>query len=106
MSSKFLPHRARISGELDSKKDSHTKKFKQRPQILVMQSFRELCDSRLSSCAFDITISLSQKRGKNQKGILDKGVIPPFSRNPKCLHLVQTYWENKSTEWLFELICI
>ena len=34
-SSKFLSHRSRISGELDSVKDSHSTKFERKPQILV-----------------------------------------------------------------------
>ena len=37
-----------MSGEFDSRKDSHSMRFEQRPQILVKVSFRELCDSRLS----------------------------------------------------------
>ena len=36
-----------MSGEFDSKKNSHSMKFKQRPQIFVKLSFRELCDSQL-----------------------------------------------------------
>ena len=39
-SSKFVSHRARLSGEFDSKKDSHSTKFKQRPQIFLKLSFR------------------------------------------------------------------
>ena len=34
-SSKFLSHRSRISGELDSMKDLHSTKFERKPQILV-----------------------------------------------------------------------
>ena len=37
-----------MSGEFDSRNDSHSMRFEQRPQILVKVSFRELCDSRLS----------------------------------------------------------
>ena len=37
-----------MSGEFDSRKDSHLTKFKQKLQILVKLSFRELCDSKLS----------------------------------------------------------
>ena len=40
-SSKFVPHRAIMSGELDSRKDSHSTKLEQRPQIFVKLSFRE-----------------------------------------------------------------
>ena len=38
-----------MSGEFDPRKDSRSTKFEQRPQIFVMLiSFRELCDSKLS----------------------------------------------------------
>ena len=42
---KFVSHRARISGEFDLRKDSHSTEFERRPIIFV---FRELCDSKLS----------------------------------------------------------
>ena len=48
MSSNFVLHRARMSGEFNSRKDSHSTKFDQRLQIIVKLSFRELCDSMLS----------------------------------------------------------
>ena len=50
-----------MSGEFDSRKDSHSTKFEQRPQILVKLSFRELCNSKLSDLhTFDnMVISLS-----------------------------------------------
>ena len=38
-----------MSGEIDSRKDSHSTKFKWRPQTFIKLSFRELCDSKLSS---------------------------------------------------------
>ena len=47
-SSKFVPHRAIMSGQFDSRKDSLSKKLKQRPQIFLKLSFRELCGSKLS----------------------------------------------------------
>ena len=47
-SSRFVSHRERMSGEFDSRKDSQSKKFEQRPQIFVKLSFRELRDSKLS----------------------------------------------------------
>ena len=47
-SSMFVSHRARMSGEFDSRKDSHSTKLEQRPQIFVKLSFRELCGSKLS----------------------------------------------------------
>ena len=37
-----------MSGEFDSRKDSHSIKFEQRSQIFVKLSFRELRDSKLS----------------------------------------------------------
>ena len=62
--STFVSHRAWMSGEFDSRKDSDLIKFERRPQILVKLSFRELCDSKLlDSGAFDnMTCSLSQKK--------------------------------------------
>ena len=43
-----------MSGELDSRKDSKSTKFKRRPQIFVKLSFRELSNSKLSGLhAFD-----------------------------------------------------
>ena len=35
-----------MSGEFDLRKDKHSTKFKQRPQLFVKLSFRELCDSK------------------------------------------------------------
>ena len=53
-SSRFDSHRARMSREFDSRKDSESTKFEQRPQIFVKLSFTELCDSKLSGLhAFD-----------------------------------------------------
>ena len=53
-SSRFVSHRARTSGEFDSRKDSQSTNFEQRPQIFVKLSFRELCHSKLSGLhAFD-----------------------------------------------------
>ena len=58
--SRFVSHIARMSGESDSRK--------QRPQMLVKLSFRELCDSNL--CRLhpldNVAISLS-KKGQNQR---------------------------------------
>ena len=52
--SRFVSHRARMSGEFDSRKDSQSTKFEQRPQIFIMLSLRELCNSKLSGFdAFD-----------------------------------------------------
>ena len=47
-SCKFVSHRTRMSGEFDSRKDSHLTKVEQRPQIFIKLSSRELCDSVLS----------------------------------------------------------
>ena len=37
-----------MPGEFDSRKDSQSTKFEQRPQLFVTRSFRELCNSKLS----------------------------------------------------------
>ena len=47
-SSKFVTHRARMSGGFDSRKDSQSRKLEQMPRIFVMLSFGELCGSKLS----------------------------------------------------------
>ena len=53
-SSRFVSHRARTSGEFDSRKDSQSTKFERRPQIFIKLRFSELCDSKLSGLhAFD-----------------------------------------------------
>ena len=41
---KFVSHRARMSEEFDARKDSHSTKLEQRPQILIKLGFRELYD--------------------------------------------------------------
>ena len=59
-----------MSGEFDSRKDSHSTKFEWRPQIFVKISFRELCDSKLSgSHPFDnmVIIHWVKNRLKNRK---------------------------------------
>ena len=54
-------------GEFDLKKDSHSIKFQQRPQILVKLSLTELSDSKLSGlCPFD-DAAISLIRGSYQK---------------------------------------
>ena len=41
-------------GGFDSRRDSQSTNFGQRPQTLVKLSFRQLCDSKSSgSCSFD-----------------------------------------------------
>ena len=47
-SSKVVSHRVRMSGELDSRKASHSTKLERRPRIFVKLSFRALFGSRLS----------------------------------------------------------
>ena len=37
-----------MSGDFDSRKDSHSTKLKQSPQTFVKLTFRELCGSKLS----------------------------------------------------------
>ena len=46
---KFVSHRARISGEFDSREDSNSTKLKQRAQIFLKLSLRELYGSKISS---------------------------------------------------------
>ena len=69
-SCKFLSHRARMSGEFDSRNYSHSTKFEQRSQIFVKLDFRELCDSKLSDLhAFDNMAMIHWvKIGQKQKG--------------------------------------
>ena len=53
-SSRFASHRARMSGDFDTRKDMQSTKFEQRPITFVWLSFRQLCDSELSGLhAFD-----------------------------------------------------
>ena len=56
-----MSHRARMPREFDPRKDSHSMKFEQKPQILVKLSWRELYDSELSGLGSfeNIVISLS-----------------------------------------------
>ena len=46
-SPKFVSHKARIPREFNLQKDSQSKKWEWRPQILVKVSFRVLCDSKV-----------------------------------------------------------
>ena len=48
MSHPSLSQRAKMSGEFDARKDSHSTKFEQRAQIFVKPSFSELHNSKLS----------------------------------------------------------
>ena len=47
-SSKFVSHRAGMSGEFYLRRDSHSIKFERRQQIFVKLSFRELCALKLT----------------------------------------------------------
>ena len=67
-SSRFVSHRERISGEFDSRKDSQSTEFEQRPWIFAKLSFSELCDSKLSGLhAFDNMVKIKFKLVKNRK---------------------------------------
>ena len=44
-SSRFVSHRARMPGEFDSRKDSQSTKFKQRPQIFIKLSLRAIASN-------------------------------------------------------------
>ena len=44
----FVSHKVIMSGAFDSRTYSHSKKFKQRPQILLRLNLRELCASKLT----------------------------------------------------------
>ena len=46
--SKFISHRARMSGEFHSRKGSYSTKFKRRPRLFIKLGFRESCDSKRS----------------------------------------------------------
>ena len=48
-----------MSGEFDSRKDSQSTKFEQRPQIFVKPSFRESSNSRLSGLHGHNSLSLN-----------------------------------------------
>ena len=61
-----------MSGEFDSRKDSHPVKLEQRAGIWVKLSFRELNDPKVSELrSFDnMDILLSHKRDGNREGML------------------------------------
>ena len=61
-----------MSGEFDSRKDSHSTKLEQRPPIFLKLSFRELCGSKLYGLhPFDnMTIIHYLKMGQEHKGKL------------------------------------
>ena len=61
-----------MSREFESRKDSRSTKFEQKPQIFVKLSFKEFCDSNLSGLhPFDnMTINHWVKICQNHKGRL------------------------------------
>ena len=60
-----------MSGESDSRKNSHLTEFEQRTQIFEKLSFRELCDSKLSGLyPFGNIATKELKIGQKQKGRL------------------------------------
>ena len=61
-----------MSGEFNSREDSHSTKFMQKPQIFIKLSFRELCDSKLSGLHpfGNMTIIHGVKNSQKQKGRL------------------------------------
>ena len=71
-SSKFVSHKARISRESGSRKDSQPTKSERNSQKLLKLNFRDFCDSELSGLlTFDnMASSASQIRFRNWKGRL------------------------------------
>ena len=60
-----------MSGESDSRKDSHSTESKERPQILIKLHFRELCDSKLTGLhTFDNWPFYDLKISQKDKGRL------------------------------------
>ena len=57
-----------MSGGFDSRKDSQSTKFEQRPQIFRKLSFRELCDSTLSGLHIFDKMAIIHYAGQKQKG--------------------------------------
>ena len=56
-----------MSGEFDSRKDSHSTKLEQRPPIFLKLSFRELCGSKLYGLHPFDNMTIIQKWVKNTK---------------------------------------
>ena len=106
--SKFVSHKARISGEFGSRKDSYPTKLEWEPRILVKLSFRELCDSKskLSGLhTFDMTTSLSQKDpwSKNSSVIIKWHLgISEISTSPEIAVGVHFHmWHGTKTTPIF-----
>ena len=58
-SSKFVSHRVRMSGEFDSRIDSHSTKFERKPWIFEKLSFRNLSDYKLSGLhPYDVMVKI------------------------------------------------
>ena len=67
-SSKFASYRAKISRELLCKEKFTPAKFEQRSEILVKLSFREMCDSNLSSLHLsDVAIFWVKNSSKSER---------------------------------------
>ena len=79
-SAKFISHRARMSGNFDSRKDLHLAIFEWRSQIFVKLSFRELCDSKLSG-------------------------LRPFD-NIAIIHWVKNSQKQKIRQWVNETLIV
>ena len=62
-SSKFVSQRTRESGEFDSRKESHSTKFKRRSRIFVKLSLRELCDSKVYILLIKWSLFIELKMG-------------------------------------------
>ena len=77
-----MSQRARMSREFNSRKGSQPTKFKQRPWIFVKLSFRELCDSKLSSLhPFDniAIIHWIKNRSKTERWAVSSRDTTPWS---------------------------
>ena len=58
-----------MSGEFDSRKDSHSTRLERNSQLLTRLNFRELCDSKLPGLRpfGNVAISKVKKRSKTEK---------------------------------------
>ena len=84
-SSKFISHKARISGKFVSKKDLHPTKLEQRPWILGKLSFREFCNSKLSSLGtFD---------NKDKKEIKSERLVVSSWDNDPWNNFCEPHWK-------------
>ena len=80
--SKFVSYKARMSGESDSRKNSHSTKFEWRPRKFKKLSFRELYNSKLSSLhPFDnmATDHWVKNRSKTERSVVSSRDTNPWS---------------------------